>query len=62
MSKNVKINGTTYEGVPKVTIPNSTGDGTSDFYDTTPATAAGGGYPFGEDSIHWSRRSNRLYA
>lgn len=42
MSKNVKINGTTYEGVPKVTIPNSTGDGTSDFYDTTPATAAGG--------------------
>lgn len=42
MSKNVKINGTTYEGVPKVTIPNSTGDGTSDFYDTAPATAAGG--------------------
>lgn len=39
MSKNVKINGTTYEGVPKVTIPNASGTGSSDFYDTSSATA-----------------------
>lgn len=40
MGKSVKINGTTYEAVPKVTIPNSTGTGTSDFYDTSEATAS----------------------
>lgn len=39
MSKSVKINGTTYEGVPKVSIPNATGTGTADFYDTSSATA-----------------------
>ena len=39
MAKNIKINGVTYENVPQVSIPLSTGSGTAEFYDTTPATA-----------------------
>lgn len=39
MAKNIKINGVTYENVPQVSIPLATGDGTAEFYDTTPATA-----------------------
>lgn len=39
MSKSVKINGVTYESVPQVSIPLSTGSGTAEFYDTSTATA-----------------------
>lgn len=39
MSKSIKINGVTYESVPQVSIPLSQGEGTAEFYDTTPATA-----------------------
>lgn len=39
MAQNVKINGVVYEEVPKVNIPLADGNGTAEFYDTTPATA-----------------------
>ena len=39
MSKSVKINNATYENVPEVVIPLSTGTGTAIFRDTTDATA-----------------------
>lgn len=39
MSKSVKINNATYENVPSVVIPLSTGTGNATFYDTTDATA-----------------------
>lgn len=39
MSKSVKINNATYENVPEVVIPLSTGTGTATFRDTTDATA-----------------------
>lgn len=39
MAKSIKINGVTYESVPQVSIPLSSGSGSADFYDTTPATA-----------------------
>lgn len=42
MSKSVKINGVTYENVPKVSIPLSAGEGTATFWDTTGATGAAG--------------------
>lgn len=42
MAKNVKINGVTYENVPHVEIPLSTGSGTAKFYDTAGASAAAG--------------------
>lgn len=41
MSKSVKINGVTYENVPKVSIPLSAGEGTATFWDTTGATGGG---------------------
>ena len=40
MSQSVKINGVTYDSVPKVTIPLSSGSGSAEFWDTTGATAA----------------------
>lgn len=40
MSKSVKINGATYENVPKVSIPLAQGEGNADFYDTSADTAA----------------------
>ena len=40
MSKSVKINGATYENVPKVSIPLAQGEGNADFYDTSEDTAA----------------------
>ena len=40
MAQSVKINGVTYESVPKVEIPLSTGSGTAAYWDTTGATAA----------------------
>ncbi len=40
MSKSVKINNATYENVPKVEIPLSTGTGNATFWDTTGATVA----------------------
>ncbi len=42
MSKSVKINNATYENVPKVEIPLSTGEGNATFWDTTGATVAAG--------------------
>lgn len=39
MAKNVKINGVTYESVPEIDIPLSTGDGSAKFYDTSGANA-----------------------
>lgn len=39
MSKSVKINGATYENVPKVSIPLAQGEGNADFYDTSADTA-----------------------
>ena len=42
MAKNVRINGVTYENVPQVEIPLSTGSGNATFYDTSGATAAAG--------------------
>ena len=42
MSKSVKINGVTYENVPQVSIPLSTGTGTAEFFDTTGASATAG--------------------
>lgn len=39
MAKNIKINGVTYENVPQVSIPLSSGSGTAEFYDTSSATA-----------------------
>lgn len=39
MSKSVKINNATYENVPSVTIPLSTGSGNATFWETTDATA-----------------------
>ena len=40
MSKSVKINGATYENVPKMSIPLAQGEGNADFYDTSADTAA----------------------
>lgn len=40
MGKSVKINGATYENVPKVSIPLAQGEGNADFYDTSADTAA----------------------
>ena len=40
MAQSVKINGVTYDSVPKVEIPLSTGSGTASYWDTTGATAA----------------------
>lgn len=40
MSKSVKINGSTYENVPKVSIPLAQGEGNADFYDTSTDTAS----------------------
>ena len=40
MSKNVKINGATYEGVPKISIPLAVGEGNADFYELSTASAA----------------------
>lgn len=39
MAQSVKINGATYEKVPSVTIPLSTGSGNATFYDTSDASA-----------------------
>lgn len=40
MAKTVKINNVTYESVPQVSIPLSSGTGNANYYDTTGATAA----------------------
>lgn len=50
MSKSVKINGVTYESVPQVSIPLSTGSGTADFYDTSDATATAANILAGKDA------------
>lgn len=50
MSKSVKINGVTYESVPQVSIPLSTGSGTADFYDTADATATAANILAGKDA------------
>lgn len=42
MSKSVKINGVTYESVPEIDIPLSTGEGSAKFYDTSGASGAAG--------------------
>lgn len=42
MAKNVKINGVTYESVPEIDIPLSTGEGSAKFYDTSGDSAAAG--------------------
>lgn len=42
MSKSVKINGVTYESVPEIDIPLSTGKGSAKFYDTSGASGAAG--------------------
>ena len=39
MAKSVKINGVTYESVPQVDIPLSTGSGNATFYDSSDGTA-----------------------
>lgn len=40
MAQSVKINGITYDSVPKVEIPLSSGSGNAAYWDTTGATAA----------------------
>lgn len=40
MSKTVKINGATYENVPKISIPLAEGEGNADFFDTSADTAS----------------------
>ena len=40
MAKNVIINGNSYNSVPYVSIPLSSGDGNATFYETSDATAA----------------------
>lgn len=40
MAQSVKINGVTYDSVPKVEIPLSSGSGNAAYWDTTGATAA----------------------
>lgn len=40
--KTVIINGTTYQNVPQVNIPLSTGNGNATFYETSDATADAG--------------------
>ena len=40
MAQSVKINGVTYDKVPSVSIPLSSGSGSATFYDTSDATAA----------------------
>lgn len=50
MSKNVKINGATYENVPKVSIPLAKGEGNADFYDTSSDTAGAGDILVGKTS------------
>lgn len=50
MSKSVKINNVTYENVPQVSIPLSTGSGTADFYDTSDATATAANILAGKDA------------
>ena len=50
MSKNVKINGATYENVPKVSIPLAEGEGNADFYDTSSDTAGAGDILVGKTS------------
>lgn len=42
MAKNVKINGVTYDSVPSVKIPNSSGSGMATFYDTSGAGLSAG--------------------
>lgn len=42
MAKNVIINGVTYQNVPQVEIPLSSGSGNAVFYDTTDGTASAG--------------------
>ena len=50
MSKSVKINGATYENVPKVSIPLAQGEGNADFYDTSADTAGAGDILSGKTS------------
>lgn len=58
MSKSVKINNVTYENVPQVSIPLSTGSGTADFYDTSDATATAANVLTGKDAYIGSGKAS----
>lgn len=44
---NVKINNVNYQGVPSITIPNSSGGGNATFFDTSEATGTPANTPAG---------------